>query len=82
MIVLVIRTRMPFFHSYPAKGLFLATVGIVAVTLGLPFTALGLVLGLAPLPISFLAMLSAIVTLYMITAEVVKKLFYRRLSCE
>jgi Mg2+-importing ATPase len=80
MIVLVIRTRRPFFHSRPAKGLFFATAGIVAVTLALPFTPVGRVFGLAPLPISFLAMLIAIVALYMVGAEGVKKMFYARLS--
>ena len=33
-----------------------------------------------PLPMSFLALLMAIVALYMISAEVVKKIFYARLS--
>lgn len=80
MIVLVIRTRRPFFHSRPAKGLFFATIAIVAVTLALPFTPLGRIFGLAPLPVSFLAVLSGIVALYMISTEVVKKLFYARLS--
>ena len=79
MIVLVIRTRRPFFHSRPAKGLSLATVGIVAVTLALPFTPLGRVFGLVPLPVAFLAMLIAIVALYMVSAEAVKKMFYARL---
>lgn len=79
MIVLVIRTRRPFFHSRPAKGLCLATIGVAAITLALPFTPLGRVFGLAPLPISFLAMLIAIVALYMISAEAAKKLFYARL---
>ena len=80
MIVLVIRTRRPFLQSPPAKGLFLATVGIVAVTLALPFTPVGRVFGLAPLPISFLAVLIAIVALYMVGAEAVKKMFYARVS--
>jgi len=80
MIVLVIRTRRPFLRSRPGNGLFLATVGIVAVTLALPFTPIGLVFGLAPLPMLFLALLMAIVALYMISAEVVKKIFYARLS--
>jgi Mg2+-importing ATPase len=79
MIVLVIRTRRPFFHSRPARGLCLATIGVAAITLALPFTPLGRVFGLAPLPISFLAMLIAIVALYMISAEAAKKLFYARL---
>ena len=66
MIVLVIRTRRPFLRSRPANGLFLATVGIVAVTFALPFTPIGRAFGLAPLPMSFLALLMAIVALYMI----------------
>lgn len=80
MIVLVIRTRRPFFHSRPAKGLFLATVGIVALTLALPFTPLGGIFGLAPLRWSFLAALMGIVVLYMVSAEAVKKMFYAHMS--
>ena len=80
MIVLVIRTRRPFLRSSPAKALLLATVGVVATTVALPFTPIGHVFGLTPLPTSFLAVLAALVALYMVSAEAVKKMFYGRLS--
>jgi Mg2+-importing ATPase len=76
LIVLVIRTRKPFFRSRPATYLLLATLLTVVVTVVLPFTALGSVLALAPLPASFLVFTAAIVTLYIIAAELVKGVFY------
>ena len=41
LIVLVIRSRRPFFKSFPGKYLLLTTIVIVAATLILPFTPLG-----------------------------------------
>ena len=45
LIVLVIRTRRPFFKSRPGKYLLLATLLIVVMTLILPFTTLGDIFG-------------------------------------
>jgi len=77
MIVLVIRTRRPFFRSLPGKFLFIATLGVIAATVALPYTPLGRLLGFIPLPGSFLGMLAAILLLYIGGAEVLKRLFYR-----
>lgn len=78
MIVLVIRSRRPFFRSRPGIALLATTLFTVALTLSLPFTPLGDVFGLAPLPVPFLAVLVVIVGVYMISAEAVKKRFYGR----
>ena len=77
LIVLVIRTRKPFFRSRPARYLLLATFLTVVVTVVLPFTALGSALAFAPLPPSFIVFIAAIVTLYILAAELVKGVFYR-----
>ena len=53
---------------------------IIRINLAHGANPVGGVFGLAPLPILFLAVLSAIVALYMISAEAAKKLFYARLS--
>jgi Mg2+-importing ATPase len=80
MIVLVIRTKMPFFKSKPGKYLLTATLLIVGSTLILPFTPLGKVFGFSQLPISFLLLMGVIVAFYIITAEIVKAVFYRRVE--
>jgi Mg2+-importing ATPase len=79
LIVLVVRTRKPFFKSIPGKYLLTATLIVISVTLVLPFTAVGRKLfGFTPLPISFLVLMGGIVALYIISAEVIKKAFYKK----
>ena len=80
LIVLVIRTRGPFFKSTPGKYLLMTTLVIVGVTLILPFTPLGSLFGFTPPPISFLLAMAAIVALYILLAEAVKRIFYRRIG--
>jgi len=78
LIVLVIRTRQPFFRSRPGKFLLMATLSIVAVTVILPFTPLAGIFGFSPLPVSFLLLIGVVVLLYVITAELVKMVFYKK----
>ena len=78
LIVLVIRTRQPFFRSRPGKYLLMATLSIVAVTVILPFTPLAGIFGFSPLPVSFLLLIGVVVMLYVITAELVKMVFYKK----
>jgi len=80
LIVLVIRSRKPCFKSRPSKYLLMATVLVVVATLLLPGTALGNILGLYPLPISFLLLIVIIVMLYLIAAEMVKTVFYKKVK--
>ena len=80
LIVLVIRSRKPFFKSRPSKYLFVATLVVVIVTVILPFTPLGEVFGFSPLPISFLLLIAIIVMGYIVTAEIAKVIFYRRVK--
>jgi Mg2+-importing ATPase len=78
IIVLVIRSRRPFYKSRVGIQLLVATLAVVTATLILPFTPLGRMFGFVPLPASFLLILGLIMILYIFTAEVVKKVFYRR----
>ncbi len=75
-IVLVIRTRRPFFASRPGRHLVLATLAVGIVTLLLPVVPIAAPLGLTPMPLSFLFLLSAILGGYVLTAELVKRHFY------
>ncbi len=76
LIVLVIRSRKPFFRSRPGKHLMLATFLVVVATLALPFTPVARLFDFRPLAISFVILLGGIVVLYVIATEITKKLFY------
>lgn len=78
LIVLVIRTRNPFFKSRPSSSLVITTFLVIGITLLFPYTPLGPVLGLSPLPIKFLGILLVVVIAYVFFSEIAKKFFYRR----
>ena len=80
LIVLVIRSRGPLLRSRPSRGLILATATVVVITLVLPSTTLGRLFGFVPLPAGFLAVLALILLAYGVTAELVKRQFYRQES--
>ena len=69
LIVLVIRSRKPFFKSRPAKYLLIATLATVAVTVALPYTPLGPLFGFSRVPLSFLLFIAMIVVLYIIVGR-------------
>jgi Mg2+-importing ATPase len=79
LIVLVIRSRRPFFKSFPGKYLLLTTIVIVGATLIFPFTPLGSLFGFAQPPLLVLLLMSIIVVLYIVLGEVVKGIFYKRI---
>jgi P-type Mg2+ transporter len=80
LIVLVIRSRRPFFKSRPSRYLFIATLLVVLVTLTLPFTPLGPVLGFSRLPTAFSLLIGIIILAYMVAAEMAKRTFYRKVK--
>jgi Mg2+-importing ATPase len=80
LIVLVIRSRKPFFRSRPGKYLQIATFSMVGLTLILPFTPLALIFGFSPLPFVFLVLIGLIILSYIFTAEIVKKIFYKKVN--
>jgi len=80
IIVLVIRSRRPFFKSRPGKPLLIATLVIVLATLIFPYTPIGPIFGFVPLPVSFLIMMGLIVIFYILMAEFVKKVFYQKIN--
>ena len=77
LVVLVIRSRRPFYRSRPGTGLLWATIGVVGATLLLPLFPFAPLLGFSRLPAVFFAMLAAIVALYVASAEAAKHFFYR-----
>jgi Mg2+-importing ATPase len=79
IIVLVVRTRRGFLRSRPGKYLLITTLVLVAITIAFPYTYLGKIFGFAPLPVPFLLMMGGIVLLYIVSAEVTKAAFYRKM---
>jgi Mg2+-importing ATPase len=77
LIVLVVRSRRPFFRSKPGTQLLWATLSVVAVTLAIPYLPFAHFLGLIPLPPLFLALVAVIVALYIVSGEFAKHVFYR-----
>jgi Mg2+-importing ATPase len=80
LILLVIRTRRPLFKSRPGEYLLIAALIVAGVTLILPYSPLGGLLGFTPLPISLFLTLGGIAGLYIATSEVTKKVFYERVQ--
>jgi P-type Mg2+ transporter len=82
LIVLVIRSRRPFFRAMPSRLLLLATHMVVALAILLPFTPLSAILDFAPLPVQYLLIIGAIIIVYIGATELAKAVFYRRINPE
>ncbi|WP_373535828.1 HAD-IC family P-type ATPase, partial [Microcoleus sp.] len=80
IIVLVIRTRQSILASKPGKYLLMSTIAIVMIALFLPYTPVASLLGFQSLPLEFLLVLAAIVGLYILSAETVKRVFYQHVQ--
>jgi Mg2+-importing ATPase len=77
LIVLVVRTRLPFLKSLPGKYLSVATALVISAVLAIPFTPLAGPFGFSPPPLQFYAWMLIIVLAYIVSAELVKRWFYR-----
>ncbi len=78
LVIFAIRTRrVPFFHSRPSTPLTVATFACVAIGVILPYSPLAHVLGFTALPASLLAVLAAMVVVYLVLIELGKRHFYR-----
>ncbi|HEX7415310.1 MAG TPA: HAD-IC family P-type ATPase, partial [Bacteroidia bacterium] len=78
LIVLVVRTRHVFYKSKPGKYLFIVTLLMVAFVLVLPLLSISSVMGFVAVSPSLYAAMLFIVLLYLISAEVCKKYFFKR----
>ena len=80
LIVLIVRTRKPFFKSLPGRYLFTATLLIVGFIIILPFTPIALIFGFTRLPGTFLFVIALIVMSLVFTTEIVKYIFYKKIK--
>ncbi len=79
LIVLVVRTRLPFFKSLPGKYLTVATLLVVLFVLIMPFTPIAAVFSFVKLPIAFYGWMAVIISGYIVSAELAKKWFYKKM---
>ena len=77
IIVLIIRTRRPFFSSRPSRSLMVVTLLVGLFTVILPFTPLSDPFGFTRISGYFLLAVVVIMGLYIASAELVKKIFNR-----
>ncbi len=78
LIVLVIRSRRPFFRSRPGRALVAATLVVAAAVAALPLSPVAGLFGFRPLPGAYYFLVGGIVALYILAAEVAKRAFYAR----
>jgi Mg2+-importing ATPase len=81
-VVLVIRTRKPFFQSRPGKYLLFATLLIALITIVIPCLPFSGFLGFRPVSINFILALAIILFSYITLADVGKRIFYQRYANE
>jgi Mg2+-importing ATPase len=79
LIVLVVRTRLPFFKSLPGRYLFGATLFILLFALLIPFTPMAEWFGFVKLPLALYGWIFMIVAMYMLSAELLKSWFYKKM---
>ena len=77
VIVLVIRTRKPFYKSRPGKALMIATACVAAAAVLIPYTPLAGLLGFAPISPLILLAIAGIAVVYIVITEIAKKFFYK-----
>lgn len=77
LIVLVVRTRHSFFRSKPGRYLSLASVSVASIVLMLPNLPFAYLLGFTAVPLAFYPAMLLITGLYILSAELLKKWFYR-----
>jgi len=78
LIVLVVRTRNAFYKSMPGKYLLLATLVIAGLVLLLPVMPFMATFGFVPVPPVFYGAMLVIVVLYLLSAEVFKRFFFKK----
>ncbi|MBX3272234.1 MAG: magnesium-translocating P-type ATPase [Sandaracinaceae bacterium] len=79
-VALVVRTRRAAWRSRPSAALLWSSVTVAVVAVALPYTPLGTVFQLVPMPPSVLALITAVTVGYVLAAEASKRVFFARAS--
>ena len=78
LVLLVIRTRQPFYKSLPGRFLTWSTACMLLFTLILPYLPIAALFELVPLPGPVLMAIVGITVLYITASECTKKIFFQR----
>ncbi len=76
VIALVVRTRRLFFRSKPGRVLWVSTLIAAVLTLVIPYLPFASALGFVPLPLWLMASLVGLTLLYVLAAEIAKKIYF------
>jgi P-type Mg2+ transporter len=77
MVIFIIRTKqVPFFSSMASGWLIFSSFGCVALAWLLPYTPIGAFFGFVPLPGIVLITIGVLVVMYLVTVEIMKRIFY------
>ncbi|ACN99563.1 magnesium-translocating P-type ATPase [Sulfurihydrogenibium azorense] len=77
LVILVLRTKNSFYRSKPSNYLAFSILTIVSLTFIIPYTPIGEILEIKPLPLNLLIIILSIVFLYIAVVEFVKLKFYK-----
>jgi Mg2+-importing ATPase len=80
LVVFVVRTRLPFARSRPSRLMITVTLIIALAVMILPYSPLASVFGFTALPLLYLGLILVIVILYLVSAELTKRWFYRQIK--
>ena len=80
LILFVMRTRKSLIKSRPGKLLITLSLISLFITLALPFTPFATMLGLVVPPLKLLFVVLGVLIFYVITADVLKMIFFKRTS--
>jgi len=78
LILFVVRTHKSLLKSMPGKLLILLSVVAFLITIILPFTPLAAGLGFVVPPFQLFAVIAGILFLYVVTADIIKVMFFKR----
>lgn len=75
----IIRTqKKPFIESNAHKLVYLSSISLVFIGIAIPYTWLGQVVGLVPIPLKYLTIVLGVPLLYCIVALIAKKFYVRK----
>ena len=78
LILFVVRTRRSLLKSIPGKLLIGLSILALFITLVLPFTPFATQLGFVVPPFQLIGIIGGILLLYVITADIIKVFFFRK----
>lgn len=77
VILLIMRTRKPFFKSSPSSILLYSILSILIVSFLIIYLPIGTIFGLEPIPLGILFQLIVVVLLYIVATEIAKHFYFK-----